>query len=250
MTIPYTYLIGWSKENLFYYGRRTAKNCNPNELWKKYFTSSKYVKDLRVNLGEPDIIEVRKTFKNIYECENWEYKVLKRLDVPNKFNFLNQSYHIAKCTTSNTLGYGSFKDSLGNIKFVHLSDPCIKSGDYVGVTKGKTIFKHHITNETKFLDVNDPLVLNNTYVGINTKRKRTESAIKEHREKILGANNPRSFTINIYNNDNEIVYKITHNIKKAPKNYNLPKGLVFSYKNNSTYFGHKKKFHGWYSRRL
>jgi hypothetical protein len=41
---PYTYLIGWSHLNKWYYGRRTAKGCHPSELWVKYFTSSKSVK--------------------------------------------------------------------------------------------------------------------------------------------------------------------------------------------------------------
>lgn len=30
----YTYLIGWSSHNKFYYGVRYAKGSNPNELWK------------------------------------------------------------------------------------------------------------------------------------------------------------------------------------------------------------------------
>ncbi len=62
--IPYTYIIGWSLYNKYYYGVRYAKNCNPNDLWKTYFTSSKYVKEFRNNHGEPDIIQVRKTFEN------------------------------------------------------------------------------------------------------------------------------------------------------------------------------------------
>lgn len=37
---PYTYLIGWSKHNIWYYGKRTAKNCHPNDFWVTYFTSS------------------------------------------------------------------------------------------------------------------------------------------------------------------------------------------------------------------
>lgn len=45
--LTYTYLIGWSNHNKWYYGRRTAKNCHPNEFWKTYFTSSKYVKEFR-----------------------------------------------------------------------------------------------------------------------------------------------------------------------------------------------------------
>jgi len=39
--LPYTYLIGWSNLNTWYYGRRTSKNCHPSDLWQKYFTSSK-----------------------------------------------------------------------------------------------------------------------------------------------------------------------------------------------------------------
>lgn len=50
--VPYTYLIGWSKLNKWYYGSRTAKNCHPSELWIKYFTSSKFVKEFRRLYGE------------------------------------------------------------------------------------------------------------------------------------------------------------------------------------------------------
>ena len=67
--IPYTYLIGWSKLNKYYYGVRYAKNCHPSDLWTKYFTSSKYVKQFREENGEPDIIEIRKTFSNIKEIK-------------------------------------------------------------------------------------------------------------------------------------------------------------------------------------
>ena len=63
---PYTYLIGWSHLNTYYYGVRFANNnkdiANPDELWVTYFTSSKYVSEFRELNGEPDIVEVRKTF--------------------------------------------------------------------------------------------------------------------------------------------------------------------------------------------
>lgn len=54
----YTYLIGWSHLNIWYYGRRTARNCRPEELWVKYFTSSKYVEEFRKIHGEPNLINV------------------------------------------------------------------------------------------------------------------------------------------------------------------------------------------------
>ena len=62
---PYTYLIGWTKYNVWYYGSETGfktKIANPSNLWKTYFTSSKYVKQYREKYGEPDIIEIRKVF--------------------------------------------------------------------------------------------------------------------------------------------------------------------------------------------
>jgi hypothetical protein len=30
---PYTYLIGWSNQNKYYYGVRYAKDCHPNDFW-------------------------------------------------------------------------------------------------------------------------------------------------------------------------------------------------------------------------
>lgn len=91
MVIPYTYMIGWSSLNLWYYGRRTAKGCHPNELWKTYFTSSKYVSKTRKDLGEPDIVQVRKIFDNVLECCEWEVTVLRRLKVLTSDKWLNKA---------------------------------------------------------------------------------------------------------------------------------------------------------------
>ena len=67
-TIPFTYLIGWTSHNLWYYGVRFAKGCNPRDLWTTYFTSSEKVKQTRQELGEPDVIEVRKIFQTDILC--------------------------------------------------------------------------------------------------------------------------------------------------------------------------------------
>lgn len=88
---PYTYLIGWSKHNLFYYGVRYAKKCSPDELWVKYKTSSAYVKDIYTQYGEPDIIQVRKVFTNAHEAMKWEHKVLRRLKVISKDFWINKT---------------------------------------------------------------------------------------------------------------------------------------------------------------
>jgi hypothetical protein len=88
---PFTYLIGWKSQNLWYYGVRYAKGCKPEDLWLTYFTSSKLVTKVRLELGEPDIIEVRKTFNNKYAAQLWESKLLRRISAATNPKFLNKS---------------------------------------------------------------------------------------------------------------------------------------------------------------
>ena len=89
-TKPFTYLIGWSAHNLYYYGVRYADSCHPNSLWTTYFTSSDYVKSTRDKLGEPDIIQVRKTFFSKKQASSWETKVLRRMKIFENSKFLNK----------------------------------------------------------------------------------------------------------------------------------------------------------------
>jgi hypothetical protein len=91
MTTPYTYLIGWSNHNKWYYGVRYAKGCDPSELWKTYFTSSKHVKEFVLVNGEPDVVEVRKTFDDSNKARKWESTALKRLDAVNLDVWLNKT---------------------------------------------------------------------------------------------------------------------------------------------------------------
>lgn len=93
---PYTYLIGWSVHNKWYYGVRFADynekdTANPSELWVTYFTSSKHVQKFREENGDPDIIQVRKTFPNKESARLWEHKVLRRIKVTLREDFLNKS---------------------------------------------------------------------------------------------------------------------------------------------------------------
>ena len=91
MTVPYTYLIGWSHKNTWYYGVQYAKNCNPDNLWKKYFTSSKYVKSFREQHGEPDIIQIRKIFNSVKKARLWEEKVIEKMNCVHSNNWLNRN---------------------------------------------------------------------------------------------------------------------------------------------------------------
>jgi hypothetical protein len=91
---PYTYLIGWSWLNTYYYGAEYGngiKIANPSNLWVTYFTSSKYVKKFRELHGEPDIIQVRKTFETSSNTRLWEHKVLRRVKAVTRDDFLNKN---------------------------------------------------------------------------------------------------------------------------------------------------------------
>ena len=91
MSKPYTYLIGWSKHQKFYYGVRFARNCAPEDLWTTYFTSSKTVQQFRKECGDPDIIQIRKTFRNVDDARLWEERLLKRIDAARRSDFLNKA---------------------------------------------------------------------------------------------------------------------------------------------------------------
>ena len=88
--MAYTYQIGWTQHNKFYYGGRWAKDCSPDDLWTSYFTSSKHVKAFRKEHGEPDIIQVRKVFNDADKCKLHENTVLKKLNVLNNDKWLNR----------------------------------------------------------------------------------------------------------------------------------------------------------------
>jgi hypothetical protein len=93
---PYTYLIGWSVHNKWYYGVRFANysekdTANPSELWVAYFTSSRHVQKFREENGDPDIIQIRKTFSSKESARLWGHKVLRRMRVTLREEFLNKS---------------------------------------------------------------------------------------------------------------------------------------------------------------
>lgn len=116
MTIycPYTYLIGWSSERVFYYGVRFAKGCHPSELWVTYKTSSNVVKNFAKRFGDPDIIEIRKVFHSADLARTWENRVLKRINASSRTDFLNCTNNISiDSATSKAGGKTSFIQGKG-----------------------------------------------------------------------------------------------------------------------------------------
>ena len=89
--IPYVYLIGWKELDVWYCGVRYHRNCQPSDLWSKYFTSSRHVKKFRELHGEPDHIEILKEFADKESALIFEEQKLREFDVLNKPNWLNKN---------------------------------------------------------------------------------------------------------------------------------------------------------------
>jgi hypothetical protein len=86
---PYTYALGWSKLNMWYYGVRYAQKCYVGDIWVTYFTSSTLVDEFVKNNGNPDIIKICKTFENINDAKAHEHKFLTRVRAKTNPKFIN-----------------------------------------------------------------------------------------------------------------------------------------------------------------
>lgn len=90
--MAYTYYLKNKITGEKYYGVRYAKDCNPAELWVTYFSSSKVVARRIASYGNDSFeFEIRKVFETGQQARNWEERVLRRLDVLRRPDWLNQN---------------------------------------------------------------------------------------------------------------------------------------------------------------
>jgi hypothetical protein len=133
---PYTYLIGWSNLNKFYYGAQWNKKSNPNDLMTKYFTSSKIVKHYIQTYGLPDIIKIRKIFDTAEKCKHWESAVLDHFLGDKRF--LNIYNNLGK-NQFNSTGKVTVRDSDGNIFMTSIDDPLYINGEFKHISVGYVV---------------------------------------------------------------------------------------------------------------
>lgn len=181
--LPYVYLIGWSQHNTWYYGRRTAKKCNPSELWVSYFTSSKEVKKFRRENGEPDIISIRHTFpNNPKKCSRWESAFLRRFDAKNDPRFLNKRNGDEDWDTT---GMVAVIDDSGEIRLISNLDEDWISGKLQSPYKGKAPVKDKRGNNLT-VDVNDPRYTSGDLVHVATGVKQSPETIEKRVKHVRG----------------------------------------------------------------
>jgi len=93
MTIPFTYYLYHKPTGKKYYGVRYKLDCHPDDLWNKYFSSSKEVKRLIAEYGVNSFFyEVRRVFDTTKDARDWESRVLYKLRVVEKDDWLNLNY--------------------------------------------------------------------------------------------------------------------------------------------------------------
>ena len=99
MTIPFTYYLFHKPTGKKYYGVRYKKGCHPDDLWNKYFSSSIKVKKLIEEYGIDSFdYQVRKIFSSSQDARKWESRVLWKLRVTLKDEWLNDNYGMSNPT--------------------------------------------------------------------------------------------------------------------------------------------------------
>lgn len=89
---PYTYYIYHRPTNKHYYGVQYGKMSCPDNLWKTYFTSSKKIKSLIRQYGKDSFhVEIRKLFDSPKKAKLWENKVLRKMKVLHREDWLNDN---------------------------------------------------------------------------------------------------------------------------------------------------------------
>ncbi len=91
---PYLYHLCWSLTDKHYIGieyKQSNTIANPDNLWVTYFTSSNHVAKYIEEHGQPDIIQVRKTFNIKQDAVDYETKLLRKLKARKNDKLLNVS---------------------------------------------------------------------------------------------------------------------------------------------------------------
>lgn len=78
---------------MFYFGSRTARNCDPSDLFVKYFTSSKIIKTLIEQDGVSAFrVKIDRIFESKEQAIEREYEVLKHFEAGSNDRFFNMHH--------------------------------------------------------------------------------------------------------------------------------------------------------------
>ncbi len=202
---PYTYHLFHIPTEKHYYGVRVANKLPAEQdLWIKYFSSSKKVRKLIKEYGKDSFrYEVRKVFENKIDAIMWETRVLKRLKVLKTLRWLNSNIS----GVISTLGY---KHTEENLKFFSNK---MKGNRYSLGIKRSEESKIKQGNTSKSKNRKMPEEHKNKLKETNKKRERTLEERKNmslaHIGKNLGDLNPSKRL--------DVRLKISNSLKGKPR---------------------------------
>jgi len=214
---PYTYLIGWSNCNQWYYGVRYGKNCHPSDLWKTYFTSSKDVKKMIDEVGNPDIIQIRNVFwtpKHPIKVRNGYVRIMNK-------NLLNTADEVARyweATVLNRMRVHKKEEWINNASWRFCVDPKIQAENARKQgykNKGKKRSKEYVEDlKIRMKGSGNPMF----------GKKRTEEWCKNHSEKMKGKKVENPWILGKTKENNQSVLKMSETLKerfKIKENHHL-----------------------------
>lgn len=92
-TVPFTYYLQHIPTGKKYYGVRYARGCHPDDLWRTYFTTSDIVHQMIKEYGKESFrYSIRRIFQDSKKALKWEQRVLRRLRVSKRDDWINRAY--------------------------------------------------------------------------------------------------------------------------------------------------------------
>lgn len=208
----YTYYLYNKVTQQHYYGVRTSKIKPEEDLFVKYFSSSKLVRELINQHGLNSFnCKVRKIFSSRNEALIWEHKVLKRLKVRYRPEWLNISEGDLKfgfLTTEERRIYG-YENALKDKRTFKERSQAAKKGVQKQIEKNSILYYNNLAAKRAKVQEMYP---NGTFLG----KKHSENTINKFREIRSGPGNSQYGTFWITNGVNNQKIKIGSDI---PKNW-------------------------------
>ena len=178
---PFCYRLKWTAQNMNYYGVRYSTKfkclyktgCHPDDLMTVYYTSSRIVKRFISMFGVPDVIQIRKIFNNADSAVMWESKVLQRLNVINKSNWLNSNDTKA---VRRGRGWYHSNETKARISYVNKIQKRVLSANH----------KHCISkaNKGKVLSLYTKIKIKNALLGVKKSTKAATNNGLAHRKPV------------------------------------------------------------------
>jgi hypothetical protein len=90
-TIPFSYHLYHTPTKKHYYGIKYSSGFGPDDLWIRYFSSSKIIKSLISEYGKDSfIVTVRKIFDTGKQAVLWEHRLLTRIKAAQREDWINR----------------------------------------------------------------------------------------------------------------------------------------------------------------